>query len=128
MFWSTVTSNSKPASSGRGQQSTVGQTLETRVTAGLAVVADERVAKPLINTLVQKNAHLTAGKQGFFGFFESLRRHLPADGGKALQKPLQTVPGFEVLEQSAHQNSGASKRGCTGHNCGIANDDRLHIL
>jgi hypothetical protein len=104
---------------GGGQQSTVGQTLETRETAGLAVVADERVAK----ALVKKNAPLTAGEQRFFGFFESLRRHLPADGRKSLQEPFQAVSGFEILEQSAHQNSGTSKCGHTGHDFGIADDN-----
>jgi hypothetical protein len=113
---------------GSGQQPTIGETSEARVTASAAVVTAEGVAKPLVDTLVQKDAHLMAGEQRLFCFLESLRCHVPADGGKPLQKSLQAVSGFEILEQSAHQNSRASKRRGTGHNGGIANDDRLHAL
>jgi len=111
---------------GCGEEFAVAQALQTRVAAGLAVVAGEMVAQRLVDALVQEDAHLVAGEQGFFGFLESLQGHLPADGGEALPKALQAVPGFEIVEQGAHQNSRTPKRGLTGHDFGIANDDRLH--
>jgi hypothetical protein len=40
----------------------------------------------------------------------------PADCGEPLQKAFQAVPWFEIVEQGAHQNSGASKRRLAGHN------------
>ena len=88
----------------------------------------EVLTKSLVYALVQEEAHLMAGEQGFRRFFQSLQGLLPADGGEPLEEALQTVSGLEVLEESAHQDPRASKRRRAGHNGGIANDDGLHVF
>ena len=67
-----------------------------------------------------------AGEQGFFRFFQSLQGLLAANGGEPRKKALQAVSGLDVVEQCTHQHPCASKCRRTGHNRGIANDDRLH--
>ena len=68
-----------------------------------------------------------AGEQGFLRFFQSLQCLLPADGREPRQKALQAVSGLDVVEECAHQHPCASKCRRTGHDGGIANDDRLHV-
>ena len=66
------------------QKRAVSKASETRVSARLAVVTEQVVAKPLVYALVQEEAHLTAGKQGFSRFFHSPQGLLPADRRESL--------------------------------------------
>ena len=110
------------------EQFSVTQASQSCVAAGLTIVPAELMAQSLIDTFIQEEAHLEAGEQRFFRFFQSLQGHLPANRRKALKKTLQAVPRFEILEQCTNQNPCSSKRGFAGHDAGIANDNRLHFF
>ena len=113
---------------GGGQKFTVSQTGEPGVPAGLALVTNEVMTESLVYAFVQEKTHSTADEQGFFRLFQSLQGMLPADGVEPLQKPVKAVSGLKVFEECTHQDSCASKRGRTGHNSGIANDDGFHVF
>lgn len=69
-----------------------------------------------------------ARQQRFLCLFQSLQRHGSSHRRESFQKALETVPGFKVFEQRSHQNPCTSKRRLPGHDCRIANDNRVHEL
>jgi hypothetical protein len=87
----------------------------------------EAVPQILVYTLVQENSQSAARQKRFLRFFQRVQRHSATYRRESFQKALETVPGFNVVEQGSHQNSCASKRRLPGHDCRIANDHRLHM-
>src|SRR3982751_3327125 len=86
----------------------------------------EAVPEILVYTLVQQDPQLVARQQRFLRLFQSLQRHSASHRRESFPKALETVPGFKVVEQRSHQNPCASKSRLPGHNCRIANDNRVH--
>ena len=73
----------------------------------------------LVYTLVQKDSHSAASKQGLFRFFEELHSHISLNCGEALQESFQTMASLKVLEQSAHRDSSStSERWFARHDVG----------
>ena len=89
-------------------------------------MSGEMAPQRLVDAPIQQDTHLAAGEQRLPCFFQSMQGHLPADSWKTLQKALQAMSGFEVVEEGAHQDSRTSKGGLARHNPGIANDYRFH--
>ena len=53
-----------------------------------------------------------ARKQKLLGFLQSLKRRLTRNRGKAGEKILQSITGFETLEQGSKRHLRAGKHGC----------------
>ena len=56
----------------RSQKLTVGHALQADLAASLAIMTGYSVAQRLVNALVEKDAHLTAGEQGLFRFLDGV--------------------------------------------------------
>jgi len=93
----------------RRKNLTVLQSSQSSVARGLAIMPGQIGAEPLIDALVEQNAHLRAGEQKVLGFYECGERRFARDGGKTLQKVFECFATLQVVEQSLDRYSGSTK-------------------
>jgi hypothetical protein len=99
------------------------QSCESGVTGGLAIVTGQIVSEPFVDTFIDQNAHLGAGEEKVFRFFESSDCGFARNGGKSFQKVFDCFSAFEVIEKRLDRNARSTKDGSSAEDVGIFDDN-----
>jgi len=82
---------------------------------GLHVVAGQIPAQTRGQTFIEQDAHSGGDQHTFAGFFEEGDGLFAGDGGKILQKNIERITGFEVINQGACGNARAGEARRAAH-------------
>jgi len=69
----------------------------------------QKVAKSLIDTFIDQNAHLRTCEQKLFRFFKRRNGQVTRDGGEPFQKVLECFPALQIVKQGLYGHSRPAK-------------------
>ena len=94
---------------------------------GLGFVVGEFATKPRGHTFVEQDSHLSGGQHPFAGFFEEGNGLFVGHGGEILQKIVQRLAAFEVINQRAGGDARAGEARRAAHDFRVNHHDSFRF-